>query len=112
MTNLIQAELDIVEEHVLTCLFQDANNPQINGVIKSYCAITGKNPIHLINDSITRFEQIIKPLMQDNGMLSGDKLSQLIAIKFNKQIPLSDFRLIDITRALEPWLLTLGTFLQ
>lgn len=112
MTNLIQAELDIVEEHLLSCLFQDANNPQINGAIKSYCAITGKNPIHLINDSITKFEQIVRPLMQENGMVSGEKLSQLLAVRFNKQIPLSDFRLIDITRAIEPWLLTLGTFLQ
>lgn len=112
MTNLIQAELDIVEEHLLSCLFQDANNPQINGAIKSYCAITGKNPIHLINDSITKFEQIVRPLMQENGMVSGEKLAQLLAVRFNKQIPLSDFRLIDITRAIEPWLLTLGTFLQ
>lgn len=112
MTNLIQVELDIVEEHLLSCLFQDANNPQINGAIKSYCAITGKNPIHLINESIVKFEQIIRPLMQENGMVSGEKLSQLLAVRFNKQIPLSDFRLIDITRAIEPWLLTLGTFLQ
>ena len=112
MTNLIQMELDIVEEHLLTCLFQDANNPQINSTIKSYCAIIGKNPIHIINDYITRFEHIIKPLMQENGQISGEKLSQLIAAKFNKQIPLSNFRLIDVTRALEPWLLTLGTFLQ
>lgn len=112
MENLIQAELDIVEEHILTCLFREAANPQINSTIKSYCAITGKNPIHLINDNIKRFECIVKPLMNENGTVSGEKVSQLIAAKFNKQVPIGDFRLVDVSRAIEPWLITLGTFLQ
>lgn len=112
MTNLIQTELDLVEEHLLTCLFQNAKNPQINGAIKSYCTLIGKNPINILNDYIIKFENIVKPIMQKNGMINGEKLTQLIAIKFNKQIPISDFRLVDVSRALEPWLLSLGTFLQ
>lgn len=112
MESLIQAELDIVEEHILTCLFKDASNPQINAAVKSYCAITGKSHINFINENIQRFECVIRPLMNENGTVSGEKLSQLIEAKFNKQIPIGDFRLVDVSRAIEPWLMTLGAFLQ
>lgn len=50
--------------------------------------------------------------MNENGTVNGEKLSQLIEAKFNKQIPIGDFRLVDVSRAIEPWLMTLGAFLQ
>lgn len=59
-----------------------------------------------------RFECVIRPLMNENGTVNGEKLSQLIEAKFNKQIPIGDFRLVDVSRAIEPWLMTLGAFLQ
>lgn len=112
MENLIQAELDIVEEHILTCLFGDATNPQINGAIKSYFTIIGQNPIHIINDNLKKFETIVKPYMNPNGKVSGEKISALLEARFNKQIPIGDFRMVEVTRMIEPWLKTLGTFLQ
>lgn len=111
-TNLIQMELDMVEEHVLSCLFRDAHNPQINNSIKSFLVMSGRNPIEIINKSIAHFENIARPFLKENGYVDGEKLSQLIAIRFNKQVPLGDFRLIDVTRMLEPWLITLGTLIQ
>lgn len=102
----------MVEEHLLTCLFRDANNPQFNSTVKSFFVITGKDPIAMINSSITQFETAVRPFLKDNGYVDGEKLSRLIAVKFNKQVPISDFRLIDVTRMLEPWLITLGTLIQ
>ena len=102
----------MVEEHLLTCLFRDANNPQFNSTVKSFFVITGKDPIAMINSSITQFETAVRPFLKDNGYVDGEKLSRLIAVKFNKQVPISDFRLIDVTRMLEPWLITLGALIQ
>lgn len=112
MHNLVQMELDMVEEHLLTCLFKDANNPQFNSTAKSFFVMSGKDPIAMINDSITQFETAVKPFLKENGYVDGSKISQLIEVKFNKQVPIGDFRLIDVTRALEPWLLTLGALIQ
>lgn len=41
-----------------------------------------------------------------------EKLSRLIEARFNKQIPIGDFRMIELTRAIEPWLKTLGSYIQ
>ena len=102
----------MAEEHILTCLFRDAHNPQINSTIKSFLMMSGKNPVDMINNAITHFENIAKPFMKENGYIDGAKLSQLIAIRFNKQVPIGDFRLIDATRLLEPWLRSFGTLIQ
>lgn len=112
MSNLIQAELDIVEDHVLKCLFRDSQNPQINSTIKSFCVMSGKHHINIINDAITQFETAIRPFLKENGYVDGEKFSALLAMKFNKQIPMNDFRLVEVTRAIEPWLLRFGTLLQ
>ena len=112
MNNLVQMELDMVEEHLLTCLFKDANNPQFNNTAKSFFVMSGKDPIAMLNTCISQFETAMRPFLKPNGYVDGAKLSQLIEAKFNKQVPIGDFRLIDVTRTLEPWLLTLGTFIQ
>ena len=112
MDNLIQMELDIVEEHLLTCLFRDANNPQFSSTAKSFFIMSGKDPIATLNSCISQFETLVRPFLKENGYVDGNKLSQLIEAKFNKQVPISDFRLIDVTRTFEPWLRTLGALIQ
>lgn len=102
----------MVEEHLLTCLFKDANNPQFNSTAKSFFVMSGKDPIAMLNTCISQFETVMRPFLKPNGYVDGAKLSQLIETKFNKQVPIGDFRLIDVTRTLEPWLLTLGAFIQ
>lgn len=110
--DLIQMELDMAEEHLLTCLFRDANNPQFNNTAKSFLMMSGKDPVSILNNSISQFETIVRPFLKENGYVDGNKLSQLIEIRFNKQVPIGDFRLIDVTRAIEPWLISLGSLLQ
>ena len=112
MSNLIQMELDMVEEHLLACLFRDAHNPQFNSAAKTFFILSGKDPIAILNTCIAQFETIVKPFLKENGYVDGAKLSQLIEAKFNQQIPIGDFRLIDATRIIEPWLMTLGTLIQ
>lgn len=111
--SLIQIELDMVEEYILTCLFGSIQNPQVNSTIKSFLALKGKNLADIINDYIDKFEDIIKPLLKENGYVDGEKLSKLLKVKLNQNITLSgDCRLIDVARILEPQLLSIGSLIQ
>ena len=112
MNNQIQSELDIVEEHILNCLFGSASNPQINQTLRTGLVFIGKNHIQMINSAIIGFEQYVKPFLKDNGYIDGNKLSRLIEAKFNKQVPLGDIRMIEVSRAIEPLLLMLGSFIR
>lgn len=112
MQNLMQTELDLVEEHLLQCLFGNAQAPRINSMIKTGLTFMGKNHIQIINVGLQQFEQMTKPFLKENGYVDGSKISRLIEAKFNKQIPIGDFRMIEFTRAIEPWLKTLGSYIQ
>lgn len=111
--NLIQIELDMVEEYILTCLFGNIQNPQVNSTIKSFLALRGANLAEIINSYIDRFEDIIKPLLKENGYIDGEKLSKLLEVKLNQNISLSgDCRLIDVARVFEQQLLSLGSLIR
>lgn len=112
MENLIQAELDMVEEHLLQCLFGNAQAPQINQTVKTGLAFLGQSYIKIINTGLLEFERLAKPFLKENGYVDGTKLSRLIEARFNKSVPLGDFRMIELTRAIEPWLKTLGSYIQ
>ena len=112
MQSLIQAELDLVEEHLLQCLFGSSQSPIINSMIKTGLTFMGQSHIKLINSGLQQFEQFAKPFLKENGYVDGIKLSRLIEAKFNKQIPIGDFRMIELTRAIEPWLKALGSYIQ
>ena len=112
MQNLIQAELDLVEEHLLQCLFGSSQSPIINSMIKTGLTFMGQSHIKLINSGLQQFEQFAKPFLKEHGYVDGIKLSRLIEAKFNKQIPIGDFRMIELTRAIEPWLKALGSYIQ
>lgn len=112
MENLIQTELDLVEEHILECVFGSVHSPQINSMVKTGLSFMGQNHIQMINTSIRQFEKFAKPFLKENGYVDGLKLSRLIEARFNKQVPIGDFRMIELTRAIEPWLKTLGSYIQ
>lgn len=112
MQNLMQAELDLVEEHLLQCLFGSSQSPRINSMVKTGLTFMGQSHIKLINSGLQLFEQFAKPFLKENGYVDGLKLSRLIEARFNKQIPIGDFRMIELTRAIEPWLKTLGSYIQ
>lgn len=112
MENLIQAELDLVEEHLITCLFGNVHAPRINSMVKTGLSFIGQNHVQMINAGIKQFEEYTRPFLKENGYVDGLKLSRLIEARFNKQVPIGDFRMIEFTRAIEPWLKTLGSYIQ
>lgn len=110
--SLIQAELDLAEELILTCLFKDAHNPQVGGVTASFLALQGKSLTPLLNASILEAEAIVAPWLKENGYIDGEKLSLLLKNKLNKDVVIPDCRIIDIVRAIEPLLRFCGKFIQ
>ena len=112
MQSLKQNEMDMFEEHVLSCLFGDAHSPKVSGFIGTYLAFQGKNLEGVINETITSFENFANPLLTDNGFVDGGKLSNLIEQLFGYQVQIPNFRLIDISRKIEPWLRTIGSIIQ
>ena len=111
-SNLIQTELDMAEEYILKCLFGDINNPQVNAAIKSFLTLQGKSVAGTINEYIDKFETIIKPMLKENGYIDGAKFSELLKIKFKQEIPIQDFRIIELARALESWLLDISKLIR
>lgn len=108
----IQAELDLAEEHILTCLFKDAHNPQVGGVTATFLTLQGKSLAPLLNSTILKAEAYIKPWLKDNGYVDGTKVALYIKNKFNKDVTIPDFRMIEFTRSIEPMLQFCGKYLQ
>ena len=105
---LKQKELDLFEEHILSCLFQDPQCLRMKLFLRGF--ITPK----LLNDIIRKFETVSLPYLTENGYVDGKKLSNLVAARFSfaKEIEIPDFRLIELSRGLEPLLKAIGAMLQ
>ena len=112
MPNLKQTELDLFEEHVLSCLFGDAQNPRISGFIGTFLAFQGKTVDSVLNDSIQKFEQLALPLLDENGYVNGEKVSLILKQFTSEPVTIPNFRLIDISRQVEPLLRTIGSMIQ
>lgn len=83
MEDLIQQELDIAEEYILTKLFGNINNIRLNAVpnwIFTQIA-KGKSFENYINELIQKFEHISKDFMTDTGYLDGNKITEVITNK-------------------------------
>lgn len=111
-SEFIQAELDLAEEHILACLFKNAHNPQVGGVTATFLALQGKSLTPLLNSVILKAEAYIKPWLKDNGYVDGEKVTLFIKNKFNKDVAIPDFRMIEFTRSIEPLLMFCGKYLQ
>ncbi len=112
MDNLIQTELDLAEEHILKCLFKSASKPQVGGLAATFLSLQGKSLTPLLNSSILSAEAFLKPWLKDNGYVDGEKLSLYIKNKFDREVVIPDFRLVEFARAIEPMLLICSKYLQ
>lgn len=75
----VQIELDTAEEFVINSLFP--NGIKVNSFVKTFLTMKGQTEVGLINNSIIKFEQTIKPFMSPDGtlVLTG-KPSELVRL--------------------------------
>ena len=98
ITDLKQAELDIVEQKILTELF-GGYSPE-NMIIKK-----GIFKIDVSGDVqkyINMFEEFIKPMMDEQGYLNGAELKQYIDSKISWMLPNGNFRIGDVYDLIAP----------
>ena len=114
MVSLIQTELDLFEEYILETVFSSSENPQLNGVVNTFLSLRGINFKEVLNSYITTFEEFMKPLMTENGFVSGKKLTNLLGAVSPEMenVAIPDFRLIDVARRFEPILIKLGGYVR
>lgn len=83
MEDLLQQELDIAEEYILTKLFGDINNVRLNAVPNWIFTqfSKGKKFEDFLNENIQKLEFISKGFMTETGYLDGNRLSEVISNK-------------------------------
>ena len=83
MEDLIQSELDLAEEYILTQIFGSVENVRLSGVANwLFTQITkGKNFEVFINEYIQKFELIAKGFMTETGYINGNSLTEFITNK-------------------------------
>ena len=92
LVDVKQNELDIAEERLLTVLF---GSPEIDAKVQWLLKFLNID----INNTIQNFENTVKPLMLDNGMIDAGLTRSLVASKYpliSNIIPSKNFRLVDI----------------
>lgn len=103
MVDLRQTELDLFEEQVLTRIFGSTEikvNPLLRGFLADRYGI--KSVEDTIQQIIDVFENVTKPVMYDNGIVSASMLAEKIRVMFPQFsnyiefIPKQDFRLVDM----------------
>ena len=82
MESVIQSELDIAEEYILSKLFGDIYNIKLGLVVNTVLNLKGVNLHNLINQKILEFENKIKPYMTETGYIDGNKLTETLTNKF------------------------------
>lgn len=96
LADIRQNELDVAEERLLTNLFGKAEIDAKTAWLLRYLNID-------INEYIQNFENIVKPLMLDNGMVDVNLTKSLVASKYpllSNIIPSTNFRLVDVVDTL------------
>lgn len=96
LVDVKQNELDIAEERLLTVLF---GSPEIDAKAQWLLKFLNID----INNIIQNFENTVKPLMLDNGMIDAGLTRSLVASKYpliSNIIPSKNFRLVDIVNEL------------
>ena len=83
MEDLIQSELDMAEEYILTQIFGSIDNVKLSGVANwLFTQISkGKNFESFVNEYISKFEFIARSFMTENGYINGNALTEFITIK-------------------------------
>lgn len=96
LTDLKQNELDLAEEKLLIAVFGSTEpDAKVQWLLK-FLDID-------LNKYIQNFENVMKPLMNDNGLVNANALQSVVSLKFptlSKALPSQDFRLSDTTEQL------------
>lgn len=96
LVDIKQNELDIAETKLLQALFGSTEIDAKTQWLLKYLNID-------INDMIQTFENLMKPLMLDNGVVDAGLTRSLVATKYpliSKMFPTENFRLVDIVNEL------------
>ena len=92
LSDIKQAELDLAEEKILVSLFGSTEPSAKAQWLMNFLGIK-------INDIIKEFEYIVKPMMNEQGLVNGAMAKAILADKyplFAKIVPENDFRLADV----------------
>ena len=96
LTDIKQTELDIAEERILTALFGDTVPDAKTQWLLKFFNID-------LNELIQNFEYVVRPLMNDQGLVDGMLTKSLVATQYptlSSFIPDKPFRLVDIADSL------------
>lgn len=104
--DLIQKELDIAEEYILTKIFGSVEDVKLSGVANWLFtqATKGKNFNGFINETINKFEFIAKGFMTENGYINGNSLTEMAVRKvpmLNGALNLPTLKPIDYAKMLD-----------
>lgn len=96
LVDVRQNELDVAEEKLFKAIFGGTDLDAKTQWLLKFFNID-------INDLIQNFENTIKPVMLDNGMVDAQMVRSLVASKYpliSNIIPPNNFRLVDIVNEL------------
>lgn len=96
LADVRQNELDIAEERLLTGLF---GSTTLNAKAEWLLKFLGVD----INEIIQNFEGVVKPLMNDDGLVNAELARSLVSQKYpllSNIIPTYNFRLADVSDGL------------
>lgn len=92
LVDVKQNELDVAETKLLQTLFGSTEIDAKAQWLLKFLNID-------INNTIQTFENMMKPLMLDNGMVDASLARSLVATKYpliSHMIPTTNFRLVDV----------------
>lgn len=93
LTDVRQNELDLAEERLFTGLFGSITLDAKAQWLLKFLGID-------INDLIQNFEGVVKPLMDDDGLVNAELARSLVSTKsplLSNIIPTYNFRLVDVS---------------
>lgn len=107
MVDISQKELDLFEQAVLTDLFGGYSQDKFiyrSGFLK--LDLTKK-----VQTIITKFENFVRPLLDDEGYINSETIQSYLNEEYIK-IPQGRYRLIELYRDYQPYILQLTTLFK
>ncbi len=96
--SLQQTELDLFEQEILTDLFGGVSSERMtvgSGIFK--VNISGQ-----VQKYIDKFENLVRPLMDEQGKIEGSTIKQYLSGNLAAIVPDGKFRLIEVYRQAAP----------
>ncbi len=106
MEDLIQSELDIAEEYIITQIFGSVDNVKLSGTANwLFTQFTkGKNFTSFVNENISKFEFIAKGFISEDGYINGNSLTEIVTNKIpilNGCLNLPTLKPLEYAKALD-----------